>query len=159
MTVLTRLPRSNQRPVVVVPYRVLVVADATCTARDVYARVKARGAGAPVEVVVIAPVHAVSSHGYHWIVDENAGREDAHVRLEVVTACLRKAGVRAEARFGDADPVQAIADALEEFPADEIFMFTRPLSPSGLFHHNVVDRARRLFSQPIDHVLAPANGR
>jgi hypothetical protein len=51
--------------------------------------------------------------------------------------------------------VQAIADALHDFPADEILLITPPPRPSTWLHLNVIDRARRSFQQPIKHIVMP----
>jgi RNA polymerase sigma factor (sigma-70 family) len=52
--------------------------------------------------------------------------------------------------------LHAIADALHEFPADEILLVTAPQRPSRWLRPNVIDRARQAFREPITHVVMPA---
>src|SRR5207253_770232 len=54
---------------------------------------------------------------------------------------------------GDADPLQAIADALHSFHADEIVVATHPEARSHWLSRNVVDRARSRFGLPILHIV------
>lgn len=75
------------------------------------------------EVLVVAP--ALNSWLRHWLSDEDPARRRAEERLAVVVGELERALVRVEGRVGDADPLQAIADALATFPADEIVISAR----------------------------------
>ena len=49
-----------------------------------------------------------------------------------------------------------MTDVLHDFPADEILIITAPQRPSTWLHQNVIDRARRSFQQPIEHLVVPA---
>ena len=69
-------------------------------------------------VIVVAP--ALNSWLRHWLSDEDAARRRANERLAVVVGELQRVVEHVEGRIGDADPLQAIADALPTFPADEI---------------------------------------
>ena len=53
-----------------------------------------------------------------------------------------------EGRVGDADPLQAIADALTIFPADEIVFSARP-ERSTEQADDLVSRARERFALPV----------
>src|SRR5262249_12265546 len=70
------------------------------------------------DVLVVAP--ALNSRLRHWLSDDGVARGRASDRVASFVAGLERRGVRAEGRVGDADPMQAIADALAIFPADEI---------------------------------------
>jgi hypothetical protein len=131
--------------------RLLVVVDEPCTAPELCAGVRAYAGAEPIEAFVISPAHG--SAVPQWYVDEDAARAEAARRLRACVACLAAAGIRADGRLSDPDPVQAIADALDVFPADEILVITAPQPPSSWFHQNVIDRARRSFPQPIEHVV------
>jgi hypothetical protein len=61
---------------------------------------------------------------------------------------LERNGARARGRVGDADPVQAIADALPTFPADRIVIAAR-LERSTRCADDLVTRARRRFALPV----------
>ena len=133
--------------------RLLVVVDQPCTAPELCASVRGYVGADPVDALVIAPAHG--SPDTQWYVDEDAARADATHRLRACVACLAGDGVRASGRLSDPDPVQAIADALHEFPADEILIVTARQRPSNWLHRNVIDRARGSFEQPIAHVAMP----
>jgi hypothetical protein len=133
--------------------RLLVVVDQPCTAPELCASVHGYVGADGVDALVIAPAHG--SPDTQWYADEDAARADATHRLRACVACLAGDGVRARGQLSDPDPVQAIADALDEFPADEILIVTAPQRPSSWLHRNAIDRARRRFEQPIAHVVMP----
>jgi menaquinone-dependent protoporphyrinogen oxidase len=131
--------------------RLLVLVDDACTFREVCTSVRAHRDGRPLDALIVAPAHA--SAATQWYVDEDAARAEATHRLRACVGCLARDGVRARALVGDPDPVQAIADALAEFPADEILMVSAPRRPSGWLGQEAIDRARRSFPQPITHYV------
>jgi hypothetical protein len=133
--------------------RLLVVVDQPCTAPELCASVRGYVGADRVDALVIAPAHG--SPDTQWYVDDDAARADATHRLRACVACLAGDGIRASGQLSDPDPVQAIADALYEFPADEILIVTASQRPSTWLHRNVIDRARRRFAQPIAHVVMP----
>jgi hypothetical protein len=133
--------------------RVLVVVDQPCTAPELCASVRGYVGADRVDALVIAPAHG--SPDTQWYVDEDAARADATHRLRACVACLAGDGIRADGQLSDPDPVQAIADALHEFPADEILIVTAPQRPSNWLRQNVIDLARRRFEQPVAHVAMP----
>jgi hypothetical protein len=135
-------------------HRVLVVVDEACTSPDFCAGVREYTGNGPIEALVIAPAHG--SAATQWYVDEDAARADATRRLRASVACLARGDILANGRLADPDPVQAITDALNDFPADEILIITAPQRPSTWLHQNAVDRARRSFQQPIEHLVIPA---
>lgn len=134
--------------------RVLVVVDDACTAPEVCASVRAHADGRSIEALVLAPAHGTAAT--QWYVDEDAARADAAHRLRNCLACLTREGIRVTGDLGDPDPIQAIADALCEFPADEILLVTAPQRPSHWLRPNAIDRARGAFQQPVTHVVMPA---
>jgi hypothetical protein len=134
--------------------RVLVVVDHPCTAPELCARVRAHAGGDPIEALVIAPAHGGPET--QWYVDEDAARADATHGLRACVACLARDGIRASGQLSDPDPVQAITDALHEFPADEILLISTRQRPSSWLRQNVIDRARHTFRQPVEHVVMPA---
>jgi GABA permease len=134
--------------------RLLVVVDDACTAPQVCASVRTFAGDQPIEALVLAPPHGTAAT--QWYVDEDAARADATHRLRTCIACLARAGIRAGGELSDPDPVQAITDALHEYPADEILLVTAPQRPSRWLRQNVIDRARATFEQPITLVVMPA---
>jgi GABA permease len=133
--------------------RVLVVVDQPCTAPELCAGVRRHLGANRADALVIAPGHG--SPDTQWYVDDDAARADASHRLRACVACLADDGIRASGQVSDPDPVQAIGDALHDFPADEILIVTAPQRPSNWLHRNVIDRARGRYEQPIAHVVMP----
>jgi hypothetical protein len=130
----------------------VVVIDDACTAPDLCATLRAFGGGETLDALVLGTAHG--SAATQWYVDEDDARAEATHRLRKCVACLDRAGIRARGRIGDVDPVQAIADAVHDYPADEILLITPPQRPSGWLRQNAVDRARRAFSQPVTHIVS-----
>jgi len=98
------------------------------------------------DVLVVAP--ALNSRLRHWLSDEDAARRKAAKRAAVCVDRLERAGVHAQGRVGDADPLQAIADALPTFAADEIVIAARAERSHGLADE-LAARARRRFALPV----------
>ncbi len=77
------------------------------------------------EVMVVAPAFQESPIKF-WTSDA----DDAIARAQQVSSKtvqeLDEAGVGASGDTGDSDPMQAIQDALQTFPADRIVVFTHP---------------------------------
>jgi len=72
------------------------------------------------EVVVLAPARI----GFldRWASDVEGARREAQRRLVLTVATLAAAGIRAEARVGDEDLVQAVEDQLRSFEATEVIL-------------------------------------
>ena len=102
-------------------------------------------------VLIVAP--ALNSRLRHWVSDEDEARAAAEERLGRCLARLRADGVAAAGAVGDADPMQAIADALHAFDADAIVIATHPRARSHWLARDLVTCARRRFEQPVVHVV------
>ena len=97
-------------------------------------------------VLVVTP--AVNSRLRRWVSDDDDARRTAEARLAKYLEALERVGVHASGRIGDGDVVQAIADALSTFPADEIVIAARD-ERSRLLARDVARRARRQFRPPV----------
>lgn len=133
--------------------RVLVVVDNTCTTPDFCASLRGFSAEQPTEALVIAPAHGGALAD--WYVDEDAARAEAMHRLRTCLRCLAHDGIRVRGQLGDPDPVQAIADALYAFDADEILLVTAPAERSGWLRPRVAERVQRRFAHPVHLVAMP----
>jgi hypothetical protein len=102
-------------------------------------------------VLVVCP--ALNSPLRHWASDEDGARAKAERRLGESLAALASAGVEARGEVGDADPVQAMDDALRTFGADEIVISTHPPGRSNWLEKEVIERARGHYPVPITHVV------
>ncbi len=130
--------------------RILVVANETVAGRALRGEV-VRRAGADADVLVVCP--ALNSPLRHWASDEDGARAEAERRLGTSLAALASAGVEARGEVGDADPVQAMDDALRTFGADEIVISTHPPGRSNWLEKGVIERAGEHFAVPITHVV------
>ncbi len=131
-------------------HRILVVANETVAGRALRGEI-VRRAGGGADVLVVCP--ALNSPIRHWTSDEDGAREEAERRLAASLAALASEGVEARGEVGDADPVQAMDDALRTFGADEIVISTHPPGRSNWLEKGVIDRARERYPVPITHVV------
>src|SRR5438270_7877817 len=106
--------------------QILVIANETVES-DVLRNVLPRSA----RVLVVAP--ALNSRLRHWVSDEDDARRAAESRLARCLESLGAVGIDARGRIGDPDPLQAIADGLALFPADEIVI---PAYDEGRSHRS-----------------------
>jgi hypothetical protein len=100
------------------------------------------------EVLVVAP--ALNSRLRHWLSDDDAALAHADQRATAWVDQLSRGGVLAHGHVGDADPLQAIADVLALFPADEILVVAGSTHANHLADE-LVRRAGNRFGMPIGH--------
>jgi GNAT superfamily N-acetyltransferase len=127
--------------------RILVIANETVVGEALHDAI-AEHAG---EVFVVAP--ALNSRLRHWVSDVDGARRGAEERLQQCIDRLAAQGIEARGWVGDADPLQAIEDALKVFAADELILATHPEGRSHWLERDLVRKARERFSQPIRHVV------
>jgi len=130
---------------------ILVVANETATGPELHHAVRSFAADPAARVRVVAP--ALNSRLRHWLSDSDAARDDAEARLDGCLAELSGLGLEADGHVGDADPLQAIADALTGFPTTELVIATHPEARSNWLAHYLVDRALARFGLPTVHVV------
>jgi nucleotide-binding universal stress UspA family protein len=131
--------------------RILVVANETVAGEALRETVQEAVAGGRANVLVVCP--ALNSKLKHWVSDEDQARAAAEERLGRSIAALEQLGIPARGEVGDADPVQAIEDALRTFGPDLIVISTHPPGRSNWLEHGVVTSARERFAVPITHVV------
>jgi nucleotide-binding universal stress UspA family protein len=130
---------------------ILVVANETVGGRPLRDLIRERSEGVAEEVLVVCP--ALNAPLRHWVSDEDEARREAQRRLDKSLARLRQDGVNVRGEVGDADPLQAMEDALRTFGADEIIISTHPEGRSNWLERGVVSGARERFAVPITHVV------
>jgi hypothetical protein len=151
--------RGRERPATSAPphrggedeQRILVIANETVAGAALRAAVQAAAEGYRTEVLVVCP--ALNSPLKHWVSDEDDARAVAQERLDRSLAELQRLGLRARGQVGDADPLQAIEDALRTFGADRVIISTHPEGRSNWLERGVVSGARERFAVPITHVV------
>ena len=131
--------------------RILVIANETVAGRTLLDEIRTRSAGVREEVLVVTP--ALNSPLRHWASDEDRARAEAQQRLSASLTRLREAGIDAKGEVGDAEPLQAMEDALRLFGADEIIISTHPEGRSHWLERGIVEGARARFAVPITHVV------
>jgi hypothetical protein len=136
------------------PQRILYVAHQACGNPALCAEVRAHAA-AGADVQVVAPVPSSPLH--RWTSDALEDRVLAEARLEESIVCLRRHGLHVRGMLGDADPVQAIADALFGFPADEIVICLQEPERPHWLRKGVVERARGRFQVPVTELDVAAS--
>ena len=80
--------------------------------------------------------------------DDEARGEAADIARSAKRAVQPEAG-RVETEVGDSDPVQAIEDALRQFPADEVIIVTRPGEEAGWLEKDSAQEASERFGVPL----------
>jgi hypothetical protein len=140
----SRRGRANER-------RILVIANETVGGERLRDEIHTRSEGYDEHVLVVTP--ALNSHLRHWASDEDNARLEAQKRLEASLGRLRAAGIDAKGEVGDAEPLQAMEDALRLFGADEIIISTHPEGRSHWLEKGIVETARERFAVPITHVV------
>jgi hypothetical protein len=132
---------------------VLVIANETVAGKGLIDAVKKRVTGDSDLVTVIAPV----SHPHSgYVVYEDTRRAAAGRRLDRTLTSLRESGVRAHGAVVDADPADAVRDAMATLDPrpDEIIVSTHPKEKSGWLRRKVIDRIRSVAGDvPIEHVV------
>src|SRR4051812_18717579 len=108
-------------------------------------------AAADAEVLVVAP--ALNSRKRFFLADPDGAIEHADEVQEETVERLDEGGVDAAGDTGESDPLLAIQDALQTFPADEIVLFTHPGGKQNWLEEGLVDEAKDRFEPPVRHLL------
>jgi hypothetical protein len=105
--------------------RVLVVTSEPVSADKLREVLPGDADPSEVEVMVVAPALQRSALKF-WFADVDDAIAEAQKTERETVQQLRREGVQAQGDTGESDPEQAIQDALQTFPADEILVFTHP---------------------------------
>lgn len=136
------------------PSRLLVVTTVPVEGGVLRDRVREH-AGADAEVRIVAPASDLSP--LQWLAtDEDAARDEAAQIAEAAEQAVEPKAGTVQAEVGDADPVQAIEDALREFPADEVLVVTRPGDEAGWLEQDAAEEASERFGVPVTHLVLDA---
>jgi hypothetical protein len=104
--------------------------------------------GDDAEIRIVAPASDLSP--LQWLAnDEDAAREEAAGIAGEAASAVEREAARTEAEVGDADPVQAIEDALRSFPADEVLVVTHEDDDASWLEQDSAEEARERFGVPV----------
>ena len=132
---------------------VLVIANETVAGRTLSEALQRRAEEGPLRVTVVCPVSR-PREGY--VIYEDTRRAAARRRLDRTLERLHEQGIVADGFVVDADPVDAVRDALAQLepPVDEIVVSTHPEQKSGWLRRHVVERIRKAAGgRPVEHVV------
>ena len=103
------------------------------------------------EVLVVAP--ALNSRMRFWLSDPDAAISRADETQAETVERMEEEGVDAVGDTGESDPLLAIADALQTFPADQIVLFTHAGGERNWAEEGLVDEARERFDAEVQHLV------
>jgi hypothetical protein len=132
--------------------RYLVVANQTLGGQHLLDKVRECLDAGPCSFHIVAPATRPREH-LTWV--EGEAMAIAGDRLERALKEFHNLGAEADGEVGDADPVQAIGDALREqgHHFDEIILSTLPLGPSRWLKRDVPHRVEGLFRLPVTCII------
>ncbi len=104
-----------------------------------------------VEVLVVAP--ALISKLRFLVSDPDPAIQRAEQVQEETVERLDEAGIDAAGDTGESDPLLAIQDALQTYPADEIVLVTHAEGKRNWQEDGVVDAAGERFEPSVTHVV------
>jgi hypothetical protein len=131
--------------------RLLLVAAAPIVEEQTIGRIRSELEGGQDELLVIAPA-LTDTALEHAMGDVDDAITEARQRLEASLDALRRAGLQARGRVGDADPALAIGDALREHGADKIVIVTEAGDDERWLEGDLFERATQRFGPPIVHI-------
>ena len=132
-------------------YRLLVLAEGGGAAAAIREQLAREAAGRQSEAFVIAP--AVSSR-LDWLTGDQAVYDKAAAELESTLSALEAVGIEAHGRVGAADPIQAAADGLREYPADAIIVVTETGATPTWLTDGMLETLQARADVPVSHVVA-----
>jgi hypothetical protein len=134
--------------------RLLLVATVPVEESVLRDRVRAH-AGGDAEVRIVAPASDLSP--LQWLAtDEDEARAEAADVAQAAEHAVAPEARAVEAEVGDTDPVQAIEDALRQFPAEEVLVVTRPGDEAGWLERDSAEEAQERFGVPVTHLVVEA---
>jgi hypothetical protein len=156
--VLPRMRVSAPRAAVAVDAdrRLLVVADASCSAAALCNEIQARLEGA-VAVHLVVPVRV--SHLHFLANDETEEQRDAEQTMHITVGLLQRRGIRATGTVGSDKPLESMTDALGAFPATHVLLATPPAEESYWLERDLLAKARALTELPITQATVASSGR
>jgi hypothetical protein len=122
--------------------RALVVANVTADSDELLDALRARAQSVSISFSLIVPATGGGP----------AGREAAQAKLEAALARMREAGLEADGRTGDPDPVAAVQEIWSPAEFDEVIVSTLPTDASRWLAMDLPHRIERMTGVQVMHV-------
>jgi hypothetical protein len=134
------------------PCRVIAIVTDELHGSEPVDQIRACGDGDGVEVRVVVP--AVEANPLrHTMGDVDEPKQQAEERLQAALRVLRENGMEVSGEVGDADPVQAVQDALLKAPADEVLIFEHDEAHARWYENGLFERAQESIEPPLRLVV------
>jgi hypothetical protein len=132
--------------------RVLVVTSEPISAENLSGALPGDTDPQEVEILVVAPAFQASPIKF-WLSDADDAIARAERTEQETVERLGREGVQAESDTGESDPEQAIQDALQTFPADQILIFTHPRGEQQYREDVDVAAVEQRFGLPVKQAI------
>ena len=141
------------------PKRVLIIANEAAADRPAgVPEVVRRQVLEADEVRVVAPM--LTSRLQSWVSDIDAAAGEADERMNAIVGSIGASGQPAtRGQIGDEDPVQAVADALAQFPADAVILAVHAPDVANWRERRFTEKVRARFGLPVTEMLLDGEGR
>jgi hypothetical protein len=131
-------------------YRVLVIADESCTSPGFVDQLRSHAGDRSTLVFVMA---AALESRLGLLSGDQKGYDAASRALAQTIQALEAEGISAGGEVGGSDPIQAADDGLRQFPADRIVFVTHLEGDANWLEKGIVGLAESRFDQPVEHVV------
>jgi hypothetical protein len=134
--------------------KILVLANETIGGKNLIDKVLERSGG-DVSFHVVVP-QARPRRGN--VVYDEAVRDMAQVRVDLMLAFMRDNDIKGSGEVGDQDPFLAATDAVAAERIDEIIVSTLPAATSGWMRRDLPERLQESTGLPVEHVVSDVVG-
>ncbi len=136
--------------------RVLIIANEAVADVGALPEVVRRQVAEAEEVCVVASI--LTTRLQWWVSDIDAAAVEADDRMNAIVGSIGDAGPAIRGRVGD-DPLQAVADALEQFPADALVLGVHPPDVANWQERRLTEDVCARFGLPVTEILVDRGGR
>lgn len=137
-------------------HKILVLATSSVPADRLGAALADQRKPTEVEIRVVAPAAEISRLDWLTNAEDDARAIAAGQAAEVADALPADVS---DASVGDADPVQAVEDALRVFPADEVVVLRGPRAETTWLEEGIAGNLRRRLAIPVTQIFVKGDDR
>src|SRR3954469_21976609 len=129
---------------------ILILASETIGGGELLDAVRKRAAEGDARFYVVVP-QTRPRHGA--VIYDEAVRDSAQVRVDLMLAFMRDEGIEGTGEVGDADPFNAATDAIGAHGIDEVIISTLPATVSGWLRRDLPERLENETGLPVTHIV------